>query len=340
MLLFGKSLESHVCVVAELGVNHEGNLSKAKELLSDLATTDVDAVKLQSYTPERLVSRSDEARFDRVSRFALTQDDHDELFDQAGALGLNLFSTAASEDWVPYLATKSSVLKVASGDITFKPTIQAGAEMFDQIIISTGASTVEEIDQAVQWVAEASPVPLREKLVLLHCVSAYPAPAAEANLGAIRFLQERYDVFVGFSSHFLEDYVPIAAVAAGASVIEVHVTDQKRGREFRDHALSFEPSQVRGLVQELRQTHLAIREMGKSIQPSEKPIREAIRKRAIATRDLHQGESLKSADWAFARAPDGLEFAEWTRLEEKRVAVHTKQGFPIIPLNSLDKQTL
>jgi sialic acid synthase SpsE len=80
--------------------------------------------------------------------------------------------------------------------------------------------------------------------------------------------------------------------------------------------------------------------MGKSIQPSEKPIREAIRKRAIATRDLHQGESLKSADWAFARAPDGLEFAEWTRLEEKRVAVHTKQGFPIIPLNSLDKQTL
>jgi sialic acid synthase SpsE len=308
MLLFGKSLESHVCVVAELGVNHEGNLSKAKELLSALATTNVDAVKLQSYTPERLVSRSDKARFDRVSRFALTQDDHDELFDQAGALGLNLFSTAASEDWVPYLATKSRVLKVASGDITFKPTIQAGAEMFDQIIISTGASTVDEIDQAVQWVAEASPAPLREKLVLLHCVSAYPAPAAEANLGAIRFLQERYGVFVGFSSHFLEDYVPIAAVAAGASVIEVHVTDQKRGREFRDHALSIEITDLDDFVTKLRKTFSSRSSQTKTVQPSERPFLLSGRKRAHLGRSVKHGEKLDKSTLRYVRSMAGLEF--------------------------------
>jgi N,N'-diacetyllegionaminate synthase len=336
MKLFGRQIPDELVVVAEMGVNHEGSLARATEILHGLAESGVDAVKLQSYTPDRFISQADEARFVRVSRFALSEEDHDELFELAVTLGLNLFSTAASEDWVPYLATKSSVLKVASGDITFKPTIQAGAELFDQMIISTGASTVEEIDQAVQWVAEASPVPLREKLVLLHCVSAYPAPAEEANLGAIRYLQERYGVAVGFSSHFGEEFVPIAAVAAGASVVEIHVTDQKSGREFRDHALSFEPDQVSDLVKAFRQTHRAAKQLGKAVQPSEKPLRESMRKKAIATRDLPHGEMLDDVDWAFARAPQGLGFADWERISKKTVAVDTKQGFPIALLDPLD----
>lgn len=289
-------------VIAEIGVNHEGDLSQAKKMLQMAAAEGVDYVKFQSYTPNRLTSANDPARLQRVSKFALSKQDFQELANLAKTLNVNFLSTPVTEDWVEFLNPLCMAFKIASGDITFKPVIQKAAQTGKTIILSTGAAKLEEIDQAVAWIkTEVGEENLKGRLVLMHCVSAYPTPIDEANILSVSFLKDRYNLPIGYSNHVIGINACLAAVALGASVIEVHFTDCKDGREFRDHALSFDQGDLRTFIHSAREIKKSLGVYGKEPQNCEKAIIPSIRKGIIAARNLKRGQVLAKDDLMFAR---------------------------------------
>lgn len=303
MQLFGKDLSRETALIAEIGVNHEGDPDKAVELLRLAAAAGADAVKFQSYTPERFVSTDDPERLARVTRFGLDEAAHRRLAAEAEAAGVAFLSTPVTEDWVPLLAELGAAIKIMSGDLTFPTTIKAAAAAGKPVLLSTGGGTLEEIDRAVGWVREeVGEAALAERLAILHCVSAYPTPMPEANLTAIATMAGRYaPIPVGYSNHVIGPEAVIAAVALGAQLVEVHFTDRKEGREFRDHSLSADPEDLAYLARTIPEVRAARGTGEKVPQSSEQAAIPAIRKGVIAARDLPAGHRLTREDLMFAR---------------------------------------
>lgn len=332
MKLFGKNLADDVVFVAEIGVNHEGSLDKALDLLRIAAESGADAVKFQSFTPHRYVTPSETERFKRVSGFALDEAAHDRLVEEARRLGVHFLSAAISEDWVDYIARHSEAIKIASGDLDFEPVIRAAAATGKPVILSVGLGTVEEIDRAVGWVRDVVGADqLAERLVLLHCVTAYPTPIEQANVLNVPFLRERYGLPVGYSNHVIGPEACYAAAALGASMIEVHFTDQKEGRTFRDHALSFEGADLKSLVETVRKIRASLGTGGATRQPAEAGNLASMRKGITAVRDLAPGTVLTKDDLAFARPVVGFSCTEWHTLIGKSLRSGVVAGHPILP---------
>jgi N,N'-diacetyllegionaminate synthase len=325
--LFGKDLDREVVVVAEIGSNHEGDPEAARRMIRLAAAAGADAVKFQTFTPKRFVAADDAERLARVSKFRLDEDTHQQLAKEAADAGIAMFSTAVTEDVVPLLAELFPAIKIASGDLDFEPVIRGAARTGKPVIVSTGLGEVEEIDRAVAWVADAiDPIPVAERLVLMHCVSAYPAPLEEANLLSIPFLAERYRVPIGYSNHVVGMEAPLAAIALGASVIEVHFTDEREGRTFRDHHLSLVPDELAELVAKARRIRASRGQFGKSRQPSELPYLWAIRKGIAAARDLEAGRELTREDLMFARPATEFRAGDIDQVIGRRLAVAVPAG--------------
>ena len=302
MQLFGMDLEHETVVVAEVGVNHEGSLDKALELVGLAADARADAVKFQTYEPFRYASTSDMERFERVSRFALSAEDFTLVAKEADRLGIGFFSTPLDESSVELVASLAPVIKIASPDLTFEPTIRAAAATGKPLIISTGLGMPEEIDQTLEWVQqEIGDAPLRERVVLMHCVSSYPTPLEQANLHSVSYLRDRYDVYVGYSDHTIGLNAARAAVALGAAVIEKHFTDQKEGRTFRDHEISADPEDMRVLVQDVKAVRGSLGTVDKGRADAELPNLKPLRKGVVAARDLEAGAVLARPDLMYAR---------------------------------------
>lgn len=326
MKLFEKDLDREVVVIAEIGMNHEGSLPTARKLIDVAAESGADAVKLQSYTPDRYVSRSQHARFSLVQDFALDQHAHVRLQEAATAAGIAFFSTPLTEDWVDFLAERCDALKIASGDLTFEPTIRAAARTPLPILLSTGMANLSEIARSVSWIEEESAIPSVDRLVLLHCVSAYPPPAHEFNLRAIVSLRESFGCHVGYSNHSRELSACCAAVALGARVIEVHVTDERRGKEFHDHQISAEPSELKRLVRDIAFIAAALGDGEKIAQPSELANRKAARKGVVAARDLPKGRVLERNDLMFARPASEFEAGQIDELLGRQIRSSLQRG--------------
>lgn len=327
MRLFGKDLDRELVFIAEIGVNHEGRPDEAARLLRLAAEAGADAVKLQSYTPERYAAASDPARLARVRRFALDEAAHRRLAAEAAALGVPLFSTPLSEDVVPLLDELFPAFKIASGDLTFEPTIRAAARSGKPVILSTGGGTPEEIDRAIAWVREETgEAALQERLVLMQCTSLYPARIEDANVGAVAWLARRYGLTVGFSNHVLGPEACLAAVALGAAVIECHFTDRKSGRDFHDHALSFEPEEFHALTIAGRRVKASLGDGVKGPRPGEIPLRPLMRKGVVAARDLPAGTILARDDLMFARPAGEVPAAEIHLLPGARLLVALQRG--------------
>ena len=302
MKLFGKDLNTEVAIVAEIGVNHEGDVEAASKLIRLARDAGADAAKLQTYTPERYASASDPARLKRVGGFALGEPALRRLAGEASALGLPLFSTPLSEDVVPLLASLFPAMKIASGDLDFEPVVRAAAKTGKPVLISTGLGTLAEIEAAVGWVRdEVGQANLRDRLILMQCVVAYPTPMEQANVLSIPYLAERTGLRVGYSNHVIGPEACYAAVALGAPVVEVHFTDNKVGREFRDHTLSCDPDDLRRLVETLPRVRASLGRPGKDRQACETTNLLAVRKGVVAARDLTPGTVLARADLMFAR---------------------------------------
>lgn len=323
-------------IIAEVGVNHEGSLKKAKELMVLAASAGADIVKYQSYTLERYTSLNDLARVERLRRFCLDQEEFKELYGLSKELNIGFLSTPVTEDWVENLNPYCSEFKIASGDFTFKVLIEKVLNTGKPIILSTGGCSEKEIDTILNWIRlEIAPQDLKKRVVLLHCVSAYPTPIEQANIRSIQYLSERYDVNVGYSNHVIGLEASLMAVALGASVIEVHFTDNKHGREFRDHALSFDKNDLEEFVSKSRLYAKALGYYNKTVQPCEEDAPKLFRKGIVASHDLLKGETLKKENLMFARPATEFRACELDSLIGKKLNMDVKSGH-LIPRDSVE----
>jgi N,N'-diacetyllegionaminate synthase len=315
-------------VVAEAGVNHNGQLDLAERLVDAAADARVDAVKFQTFDAGALVSRhapkaayqreatgDAEGQREMLAHLELSPAWHETLMARAGRRGLLFFSSPfdhGSADLLEQLGVPC--FKLPSGEITNLPLLRHVARKGRPLILSTGMATLEEVEEAVGVIREAGNPPL----VLLHCVSAYPAAAEEMNLRAMDTLRERFGCPVGLSDHSLGVEVALAAVARGAAVIEKHLTLDK-SLPGPDHRASLDPTEFALLVRGIRTVENALGDGEKRPVPSEADTRAAARKSLVAARPIQAGERLTADMVAFKRPGTGISPAHLDRILGRKV---------------------
>ena len=303
MKLFGRNLKKEVAIVAEIGVNHEGKISTAINIMKVAINSGVDAIKFQFYSPEKYQSIDNINRFKRVKKFSLSDQNINKIISLAKKKKIFLFGTPVSEDKVDLCNSIGPAIKIASGDIDFLPTLKKVSKLKKKIILSTGNSSFREINNAIKIIKKHSRSKIiKKKLILLHCVSSYPTLPHEANLLRIKKLKKKFpNFYIGYSNHVIEKEAVISSVALGAKIIEVHVTDDKLKHKFKDHKLSFDKYSLPKLVKSIRLTNKMIHSYGEGPSPSEKNIKKLMRKGLIAIRDLKKNQTIARKDIGFAR---------------------------------------
>ena len=286
-------------VIAEAGVNHNGDVGLAMKLVDVAAEAGADAVKFQTFRSDALVSRhapkaayqqattGGGGQVDMLKSLELSEADHAALAAHCAERGVMFFSTPFDEASADFLAHLGApLLKVPSGEITNLPFLRHLAAKQRPLIVSTGMSTLDEVTRAVAVLRDAGDPPL----ALLHCVSAYPAPAAETNLRAMDALRA-FDVPVGLSDHTSGIAVAVAAVARGAAILEKHFT-LDRTLPGPDHRASLEPHELRALIEAVRTVEAALGDGRKRPMPCEEDTRRVARRSLVAARALRAGERL------------------------------------------------
>jgi sialic acid synthase SpsE len=287
-------------IIAEAGINHNGDAKLAAELVDAAAEAGADAIKFQTHFPEHEMLRDGataayvgESLFDLLARTALTRDDHVALRDRAGRRGILFLSTPFSREAADFLETLGvPAFKTGSGELTHLPMQEHIARKRRPMIVSTGMSTPEEIDRAVQVVRAAG-----APLALMHCTSTYPTPYEHVQLGCIAALKAKYGVPVGFSDHTLGSYMAFAAVASGANLFEKHFT-VSRSLPGPDQQGSMEPRELADVVRGIRAVEQAAGAT-KRIQPGEQDVRNMAHHSVVSIRDIAAGATIGAADvWA------------------------------------------
>lgn len=306
----------HPCfLIAEAGVNHNGDLELARQLVEAAVRAQVDAVKFQTFKAERLVipdapkatyqvetTADGESQFDMLRRLELSPDAHRALANYCRERGMLFLSTPFDEQSADLLADLDvAAFKISSGDLTNLPLLAHVARKGKPMIVSTGMSTLREAETAVRTVQAAGPV----GLVLLHCVSNYPAHPADANLRAMHTMASAFHLPVGYSDHTMGIEVALAAVALGACVIEKHLTLDRR-LSGPDHAASIEPAELVALVRGIRLIESALGDGRKVPAPEERDVAAVARKSLVAARHIPSGSTLTEEAIAVKRPGTGL----------------------------------
>jgi N-acetylneuraminate synthase len=330
----------HVLVIAEAGVNHNGSLDTARRLVDAAADAGADVVKFQSFRAESLATASaamapyQKARdaaasqVEMLRRLELSPDAHHALAAHCRSRGIEFLSTAFDEEYLGFLVRDIGVqrIKVASGEITNGPLLLAAARLGRPILLSTGMSTLADVEAALAvfafgFTAAGSPDDMeacrsafatpqgnaaaRERVTLLHCVTEYPAPLADANLRAMGTLGHVFGTAVGYSDHTPGIVASLAAAALGASVIEKHLT-LDRSMPGPDHHASLEPREFEALVRGVRETAVALGSAEKKPVAAEEANRLVARKSLVAARPIARGATISLADLAAKRPGTGI----------------------------------
>ena len=324
--------EAPVYVVAEAGVNHGGDVEVAKRMVREAAGAGVDAVKFQTYTADRLATRDSAAYWDRTAEAAATQyelfarydslreDDYRALADECAAHGLTFLSTPFDVDAVGWLAELMPMVKIASADLTNDVLLRRIAETGKPALLSTGASTLEEIRDAVDLL-RGNGCP---EVALLHCTLSYPTKAEDAAIGALVALHEAFpDCVLGYSDHTVpeDSYAAIgAAVALGARIVEKHYTLDK-SLPGNDHYHAFDPADFARLRVELDRLHLLLGSQGKDVLPAEAAARTHARRSLVARGEIAAGTVIDAAMLDVKRPGTGIEPARLDDVVGRRAAV-------------------
>ena len=338
-------------VIAELGHNHQGDVEKAKDLIRSAKECGADAVKLQKRDNRTLFTKEFfDAPYDNENSFGPTYGAHREALEldrdawfelqaYARELGVTLFATAFDPPSADFLAELDvPAFKIASADIVNTPLLRHVAGLGKPMLVPTGGATLEDVDRAVETI-----LPLNSQLCLLQCTAAYPADAAELNLGVITTLRERYpELVIGLSDH--QDGIAMALVAymLGARVIEKHFTLSHTWKGT-DHAFSLMPEGMRKLVRDLRRTPEAIGDGVKRRYASEERPLEKMGKKLVAARDLAEGHVLGADDVAIkSPAGGGLPPHEYDGVLGRRLArpLAADQGITLLDLELEPAETL
>ena len=309
---------SHVVIIAEAGVNHNGSLDMAMQLIDAAAEAGVDYVKFQTFKADKLVSRNagmadyqktntgtDESQYEMLRKLELSAEHHEVLIAYCKKKQVEFLSTAFDLDSIDLLVSMGITLgKVPSGEITNKPYLEKMARSFERIILSTGMCTMEEITDAI-GVMEANGK-RRDQITVLHCNTEYPTPMQDVNLKAMHHIASVCGTAIGYSDHTLGIEVPIAAVALGATLIEKHFTLDCT-LLGPDHRASLEPAALKAMVSGIRNIELALSGDG-----FKKPSASEAKNMAIARKSIHlaqdcaTGHVLRASDLTMMRPGDGI----------------------------------
>lgn len=304
-------------IIAEVGVNHNGNLDCAKALIDAASAANVDFVKFQTFTAETLVvsaaekaeyqrqlTGEDESQYRMLKKLELGKNAHFDLIKYCHQKGIGFLSTAFDIKSIDFLATLGlEFFKIPSGEITNLPYLRHVGEQGKPVIISTGMATLSEIKDALT-ILEISGTP-RGSIIVLHCNTEYPTPMVDVNLHAMLTIRDECGTQVGYSDHTLGIEVPIAAVALGATVIEKHFTLNRR-LPGPDHQASLEPDELKAMVQAIRNIEMAMGDGVKQPSPSEIKNKAVARKSIVAAMSIKKGETFSKDNLDIKRPGTGI----------------------------------
>ena len=339
----------HVTIIAEAGVNHNGSLEMAKQLVDKAVEAGVDYVKFQTFKASKLVTKSakqaeyqqknigkgEDSQYQMLKKLELSPEDHEILIAYCKERGIKFFSTAFDFDSIEYLHSLGLGLwKVPSGEVTNYPFLKCIATYNEKTILSTGMCDMQDVRNAVEALYKNGLS--KENLILMHCNTEYPTPFEDVNLRAMLALEDEFKVEVGYSDHTKGVEVPIAAVALGATVIEKHFT-LDRTLPGPDHKASLEPDELKAMVSAIRNIEKAIGGDGtKHISESERKNMTIARKSIVAACDIKAGEVLTEQNLTVKRPGNGVSPMCW----EKVIGTKAKRDFSedeIIEVEDKDK---
>ena len=310
-------------IIAEAGVNHNGDIAKAKALIDKGAEAGVDYVKFQTFKAANLVTKqakratyqdkntqNNDSQYEMLKKLELSQAVHQELIDYCAQKGVQFLSTGFDVESLEFLVGLGiTIAKVPSGEITNLPYLRKVATLFPEVILSTGMATITEIKDAIKVLTDNGVS--KDKIIVLHCNTEYPTPMEDVNLKAMLHIQRELGVPVGYSDHTLGIEVPIAAVALGATVIEKHFTLDKT-LPGPDHKASLEPEELKAMVMAIRNVEKAIGGSGlKEVSKSEAKNKPIARKSIVATKTIKKGDLFSVENLTVKRPGTGISPMQW-----------------------------
>lgn len=318
---------SHTLIIAEAGVNHNGKLDLALKLCDAAKEAGADVVKFQTWKTEKIITRTvaqadyqtentgkTESQFDMLKRLELSYDDFKKIKEHCDEIGIQFASTADEEESLDFLISLGiPFIKIGSGEITNIPYLRIMGSKKLPIIISSGMSTLAEVDVALAELRNAGAT----DIILLHCTTNYPCPMQDVNLKAMLTLKEAFKIPVGYSDHTEGIEVPVAAVAMGAKVIEKHFT-LDRNMEGPDHLASTEPAEFKKMVDSIRNIEKALGTGEKLPTKSEIDISKVVLKRCVASKKIKVGEVFNENNLTVKRNDKGLPAKYWDLLIGKK----------------------
>lgn len=319
-----------VVIIAEAGVNHNGNMENAFRLIDTAAEAGADYIKFQTFKAENLVSpaapkaiyqqrntkEENETQFQMLKKLELSYDQHEELIAYCKKKNIRFFSTAFDLESLDYLHSIGfDIVKIPSGEITNLPYLRKASKLFRKVILSTGMATMQEIEDALQVFISAGIG--KEAITILHCNTEYPTPMEDVNLKAMLSIQKEFGTSIGYSDHTLGIEIPIAAVALGASMIEKHFTLDK-SMSGPDHKASLEPAELKAMVAAIRNVEKAMAGTGlKEVSQSEIKNLAIARKSIVAKVDIRRGELFSENNLTVKRPGSGLSPMKWDEVVGK-----------------------
>lgn len=328
-------MNGRVFVIAEAGVNHNGSLETALELATAAAEAGADAVKFQTFTAGKVVSRfapkaeyqkattgDGETQYEMLRKLELSHKNHLALIRRCGELGICFLSTAFDPDGVRFLDSLGlPFMKVPSGEITDLPYLRAVNVCRRPVLLSTGMSTCDEVAAALDVLRDC-------RVTLLHCTTEYPCPADSVNLRAMLTLKERFGLPVGYSDHTCGIEIPVAAVALGAEVVEKHFT-LNRAMPGPDHRASLEPAELKAMVSAIRNVEMSMGDGVKAPAPAERKNISVARKSIVAARAIRKGETFTDENLAAKRPGTGISPMRWDEIVGTSAARDYMEDEPI-----------
>lgn len=309
-------------IIAEAGVNHNGSLDLAKQLVASAAAAGADLVKFQSFITDKIISRqapkaeyqksttgTDESQYEMVRKLELSRADHEELIEECRRHGIGFFSTAFDSNSFNMLVELGlNQVKIPSGELTNLPLLRYMTRLGMPVILSTGMAGLGDIEAALDVIEKAGTP--RSLITLLHCTTEYPTPMEDVNLRAMISLKSAFGVEVGYSDHTSGIEIPIAAVALGATVIEKHFT-LDRSLPGPDHQASLEPQELKAMVDAIRNIERALGDGIKRPSASELKNKPIARKSLVASRPIRAGETFDADNLGTKRPGTGISPMRW-----------------------------
>lgn len=317
-------MREKVLIIAEAGVNHNGDVSLAKKLIDVAADAGADYVKFQTFKANKLVTKDakqakyqientgvKESQFEMLKRLELTHENHHILIEYCNYKKIKFLSTAFDLSSVDFLKDKIDFYKIPSGEITNLPYLIKVAKLKLPIVMSTGMANMKEIKEALEVLVSNGVK--KDHITILHCNTEYPTPMEDVNLLAMLSIQKELGVSVGYSDHTLGVEVPIAAVAMGAKVIEKHFTLDKN-MDGPDHKASLEPNELKEMINCIRNIEIALGNGIKTPSKSEQKNINIARKSIIASKKIKKGETFSETNISIKRPGNGLSPMKWSEI--------------------------